>query len=87
MRVNELGVVEPLPPIPSEVATHNRQQPRRLSVEPGLTCTWQVSSRNQVDFGTWMKMDLDYIDNWSLWLDLVLFLKTIPAVLLTRGAR
>ena len=59
---------------------------RRFSVKPGLTCLWQVSGRNDVDFNTWMRMDLDYIDRWSLWLDVRIFLKTIPVVLSRRGA-
>ncbi|MEM1178971.1 MAG: sugar transferase [Acidobacteriota bacterium] len=54
---------------------------RRLSVRPGLTCIWQVSGRNSIPFEQWMEMDLEYIDNWSLWLDFVLLLKTIPVVL------
>lgn len=84
--VGEMSIVGPRPPIPAEVAKYNRQQRRRLSVKPGITCIWQVSGRNQVDFGRWMEMDLEYIDNWSLWLDLKLFLQTVPAVVFTRGA-
>ncbi len=61
---------------------------RRLSMKPGLTCLWQVRGRNQVvDFEDWVKMDLEYIDNWSVWLDLVILLRTIPAVLLGAGAK
>jgi exopolysaccharide biosynthesis polyprenyl glycosylphosphotransferase len=61
---------------------------RRLSVKPGLTCTWQVSGRNNLsDFNDWVKLDLEYIDNWSLWLDLKILLKTIPVVLLGTGAK
>lgn len=83
----EMSVVGPRPPIPSEVAKYERWQRRRLSVKPGLTCLWQVSGRSDLDFDTWMKLDLEYIDNWSLWLDVKLFVLTIPAVLLARGAR
>ena len=54
---------------------------RRLSVRPGLTCTWQVSGRNSIPFERWMEMDLEYIDNWSFWLDLRILLQTIPVVL------
>jgi lipopolysaccharide/colanic/teichoic acid biosynthesis glycosyltransferase len=64
-----------------------RWQVRRVSVKPGITCTWQINGRNEIDFATWMKLDLDYIDRWSLALDLKIFLKTIPAVLFGRGAR
>jgi exopolysaccharide biosynthesis polyprenyl glycosylphosphotransferase len=60
---------------------------RRLSVKPGITCTWQISGRNEVDFAEWMRMDLDYIDSWSLWTDLWICLATLPAVLFRKGAR
>jgi exopolysaccharide biosynthesis polyprenyl glycosylphosphotransferase len=83
----EMSVVGPRPPIPAEVRRYARWQRRRLSVKPGLTCTWQVSGRNEVDFDRWMALDLDYIDTWSLWGDVRIVLKTIPAVLLGRGAR
>jgi len=61
---------------------------RRLSVKPGLTCLWQVSGRNQIsDFKDWVRLDLEYIDNWSLWLDLKILLKTIPDVFAGTGAK
>jgi exopolysaccharide biosynthesis polyprenyl glycosylphosphotransferase len=61
---------------------------RRLSMKPGLTCLWQVRGRNQVvDFDEWVQMDLEYIDNWSFWLDLVILLRTIPVVLFGWGAK
>jgi len=61
---------------------------RRLSVKPGITCEWQAGGRNKItNFDEWVKMDLRYIDNWSLGLDLRLLLKTIPAVLFGRGAK
>jgi lipopolysaccharide/colanic/teichoic acid biosynthesis glycosyltransferase len=60
---------------------------RRLSMKPGLTCIWQVSGRNDVDFDTWMRQDLQYIDNWSLFLDVKLMFQTLPVVLLGTGAR
>jgi exopolysaccharide biosynthesis polyprenyl glycosylphosphotransferase len=61
---------------------------RRLSVKPGLTCLWQVSGRNQIsDFREWVRLDLEYIDNWSLWLDFKILLRTIPVVLFGRGAK
>jgi len=82
----EMSMVGPRPPIPEEVARYQRWQKRRLSMRPGLTCLWQISGRSKVDFDTWMKMDLDYIDTWSLKLDLLILLKTIPAVLSGRGA-
>ena len=63
-----------------------RWQRRRLSMKPGITCLWQVSGRNTIDFDEWMKLDLEYIDRWSLILDLKILLLTVPAVLFTRGA-
>jgi exopolysaccharide biosynthesis polyprenyl glycosylphosphotransferase len=83
----EMSVVGPRPPIPSEVKCYERWQRRRLSVKPGITCTWQVSGRNELDFAQWMELDLRYIDNWSLWHDLEIVLRTIPAVILGKGAR
>ena len=66
----------------------NTAQRRRLSVKPGLTCLWQISGRNRVtDFQEWVNLDLKYIDNWSLWLDFKILLKTIPVVLLGLGAK
>jgi exopolysaccharide biosynthesis polyprenyl glycosylphosphotransferase len=63
-------------------------QRRRLSVKPGITCLWQISGRNEVrEFQTWVRLDLEYIDNWSIWLDLAILFRTIPAVLLGHGAR
>jgi lipopolysaccharide/colanic/teichoic acid biosynthesis glycosyltransferase len=56
-------------------------------MKPGLTCLWQVNGRNELTFEEWMRLDLEYIDNWSLWLDVKIALKTIPAVLFGRGAR
>ncbi|MBI5395186.1 MAG: sugar transferase [Verrucomicrobia bacterium] len=61
-------------------------QRRRLSMKPGITCLWQIAGRNKVGFEEWMRLDLVYIDNWSLWLDLRILLKTVPVVLLGRGA-
>ncbi len=61
-------------------------QRRRFSVLPGLTCLWQVSGRNTTSFNNWMRLDMQYIDQWSLWLDLKILLKTVPAVLKGSGA-
>ena len=58
----------------------------RLMVKPGVTCIWQVSGRSDVDFDTWIDMDLEYIEDWSLGLDLKLLVKTVPAVITGRGA-
>ena len=59
-----------------------------MSVKPGLTCLWQISGRNQIsDFKEWVRLDLEYIDNWSLWLDSEILLLTIPVVLRGTGAK
>ncbi len=83
----EMSVVGPRAPLPEEVSHYSLRQRRRLSVKPGITCLWQVSGRSEIDFQRWMDLDLQYIDNWSLWLDLRIMLKTIPAVFSGRGAR
>jgi exopolysaccharide biosynthesis polyprenyl glycosylphosphotransferase len=83
----EMSVVGPRPPLPSEVKQYERRHRRRLSVKPGITCTWQVSGRSDISFEQWMELDLRYIDSWSLWQDVGICLKTIPAVFTARGAR
>jgi exopolysaccharide biosynthesis polyprenyl glycosylphosphotransferase len=83
----EMSIVGPRPLALEHSKAYERWQRRRLSVKPGLTCIWQVSGRSNLDFDTWMRLDLQYIDSWSLWLDLRLFVLTIPAVLFARGAR
>ncbi|MGB8930742.1 MAG: sugar transferase [Anaeromyxobacteraceae bacterium] len=84
--IGDMSVVGPRPPIPSEVEKYQRWQRRRLSVRPGITCTWQISGRNDIDFDRWMELDLEYIDRWTLASDVLICLKTIPAVLSARGA-
>lgn len=82
----EMSLVGPRPPIPSEVEKYDIWQRRRLSMKPGMTCLWQVTpNRNQTTFEEWMKMDLGYIDNWSLGLDFKILLMTITAVLRGEG--
>ena len=83
----EMSLVGPRPPLASEVALYDRWHLRRLSMKPGITCIWQVSGRNEIDFETWMRLDLQYIDNWSLHLDLELLARTVPVVLRGTGAR
>ena len=82
----DMSLVGPRPPIPEEVRKYERWQRRRLSMKPGITCLWQVSGRNGIDFEDWMKLDLAYIDTWSLRLDAVILLRTVPVVLTARGA-
>ena len=81
-----MSFVGPRPPLPQEVENYQRWQRRRLRMKPGLTCLWQVRGRNEIDFDEWMKLDLQYIDTWSLLLDIKIVLKTIPIVLLGKGA-
>lgn len=85
----EMSLVGPRPlPLYEVERFEHAAQRRRLSVPPGLTCLWQISGRNEItDFRDWVRLDLLYIDNWSLWLDIKILLKTIPAVLLGMGAK
>ncbi|MGA2197868.1 MAG: sugar transferase [Bryobacteraceae bacterium] len=82
----DMSLVGPRPAVPSEVDQYQRWQRRRLRMRPGLTCLWAICGRDQVDFETWMKMDMQYIDNWSLALDWKILLRTIPRVLTGHGA-
>ncbi|MEI8341355.1 MAG: sugar transferase [Verrucomicrobiota bacterium] len=84
-----MSLVGPRPlPIYEVEKFENTAQRRRLSVKPGLTCLWQIGGRNELkDFHEWVKLDLDYIDNWSIWLDLKILFKTVPVVLLGLGAK
>ncbi|MEQ1859133.1 MAG: sugar transferase [Chthoniobacteraceae bacterium] len=85
----EMSLVGPRPlPLYEVEKFETPAQRRRLSMKPGLTCLWQISGRNEVkSFEQWVKMDLEYIDQWSLWLDLRILLKTVPVVLSGAGAR
>jgi exopolysaccharide biosynthesis polyprenyl glycosylphosphotransferase len=83
----DMSLVGPRPPTPDEVAKYEPTERRRLSMRPGITCFWQVSGRNELSFSEWMKLDLLYIDSWSLLTDLRLLVRTVPAVLWRRGAR
>ena len=82
----EMSLVGPRPPVPEEVLRYEPWMLERLSVKPGLTCIWQVSGRSDIDFERWMQLDVQYVRNRSLWLDLKILLQTIPAVLTGRGA-
>ncbi len=85
----EMSLVGPRPLPVNEVKRFNDlAHRRRLSVKPGLTCLWQVSGRNKIsDFKEWVRLDLEYIDNWSIWLDLAILIRTIPAVFTATGAK
>ena len=82
----DMSLVGPRPAVPSEVEQYKLWQRRRLRMRPGLTCLWALNGRDHVDFETWMKMDMQYIDNWSLGLDWKILLGTIPRVLVGKGA-
>jgi len=85
----EMSLVGPRPlPVDEVKRFSDLAHRRRLSVKPGLTCLWQIGGRNQIfDFKDWVRLDLEYIDNWSLWLDLKILIYTIPAVLRGTGAK
>ena len=84
--LGEMSLVGPRPPLPDEVDQYKDWHRRRLSMRPGITGLWQVMGRNRIpDFNEWVKLDLCYLDGWSLWLDLKIMLKTIPVVLRGTG--
>jgi lipopolysaccharide/colanic/teichoic acid biosynthesis glycosyltransferase len=82
----DMSLVGPRPPLPEEFLLYSPREQRRLEVKPGITCIWQVSGRSDLDFDTWVDMDLAYIDTWSLRLDARLLGRTVAAVLTGRGA-
>jgi exopolysaccharide biosynthesis polyprenyl glycosylphosphotransferase len=82
----DMSFVGPRPPLPEEVEKYERWQRRRLRMQPGLTCLWALEGRSQLSFRRWMELDLEYIDQWTLALDWKILLRTIPVVLLGRGA-
>lgn len=84
--LGSMSLVGPRPPLPSEVNMYDPKHRKRLAVKPGITCIWQISGRNNVDFEEWMEMDAEYVDRWSLWLDIEILAKTVPVVLLRKGA-
>lgn len=77
----EMSLVGPRPPLPSEVEGYDLWHRRRLSMKPGITGLWQVEARREEDFDRWVELDLAYIDRWSVWLDLKIMARTIPAML------
>ena len=84
--MGSMSLVGPRPALPEEFLDYTERERQRLLVKPGVTCIWQVSGRSDVDFETWIDMDLEYIEDWSLRLDLKLLMKTVPAVITGRGA-
>ncbi len=84
--LGQMSLIGPRPPLPKEVAQYNKFQRQRLGVKPGITGLWQVSGRSELSFDEWVKLDSYYIENWSLWLDFQIFLKTIWVILRGWGA-
>jgi exopolysaccharide biosynthesis polyprenyl glycosylphosphotransferase len=82
----DMSLVGPRPAVPLEVVQYQTFERRRLSMRPGITCLWQVSGRSNIGFDRWVQLDVKYIDSWSLGLDFLVLLKTIPAVLRRDGA-
>src|SRR5208282_2012455 len=83
----DMSLVGPRPPLQTEWIQFSEWQKKKLGVKPGITCLWQVSGRNRVKtLDEWVKLDLEYIERWSLWHDFKILLRTIPAVITGRGA-
>lgn len=84
--LGDLALVGPRPPVPREVAEYTLEERKRLHAKPGLTCLWQIQGRSEIPFKEQVRLDLQYIHSQSLWTDIVIMLKTVPAVLFGRGA-
>ena len=84
--LGEMSIVGPRPPVPAEVALYDDWHLERLRVTPGLTGLWQVNGRSDVGFDEMVRLDLYYAEHWSPWLDLKIIMRTVPAILTSRGA-
>jgi lipopolysaccharide/colanic/teichoic acid biosynthesis glycosyltransferase len=82
----DMSIVGPRPPLPGEVSNYQTWQMKRLAIKPGITCLWQISGRSQIGFNEWMRLDMEYLKTRSIRTDLLIFLKTIPAVIARKGA-
>src|SRR5258708_30325496 len=84
--IGDMSLVGPRPPLPREVRLYTLADHRRLAAKPGITCFWQVSGRSEIDFSGQVKLDVAYIETQSLWVDVKILAKTVPAVIYGRGA-
>src|SRR5207248_7981252 len=84
--IGDMSLVGPRPPVPGEVSKYSLAQRRRLAIKPGITCFWQISGRAEIDFSGQVQLDVDYIENVSLWTDMKILARTVPAVLSGNGA-
>jgi lipopolysaccharide/colanic/teichoic acid biosynthesis glycosyltransferase len=84
--VGHMSLVGPRPPVPFEVEKYSTWHKKRLRVRPGITGLWQVSGRSELPFEDMVRLDIYYIENWSLWMDFRIVLRTIPTVLFGTGA-
>lgn len=84
--IGDMSLVGPRPPVPREVAMYSLSDRRRLAVMPGITCFWQIGGRSEIDFSGQVELDVRYIENQNLWIDLKILFKTVPAVLSSKGA-
>jgi exopolysaccharide biosynthesis polyprenyl glycosylphosphotransferase len=81
-----MSLVGPRPPVPREVALYSQSDRLRLNIKPGITCFWQIGGRSEIDFSGQVKLDVKYIESQSFWTDIMILLKTVPAVLFGKGA-
>ncbi|HEV2393749.1 MAG TPA: sugar transferase [Verrucomicrobiae bacterium] len=84
--IGDMSLVGPRPPVPREVAMYSLADRRRLAARPGITCVWQISGRSEIDFSGQVKLDVDYIEKQSFWMDLQILARTVPAVMSGKGA-
>jgi exopolysaccharide biosynthesis polyprenyl glycosylphosphotransferase len=84
--IGDMSLVGPRPPVPREVEKYSPAHRRRLAIQPGITCIWQISGRSEIDFSGQVQLDVDYIESQSLWIDLKILVRTVPAVLSGKGA-
>ena len=84
--IGDMSFVGPRPPVPREVAKYRPADRRRLAAKPGITCIWQISGRSEIDFSGQVQLDVDYIQRQTLWMDLSILARTVPAVLSGKGA-